>query len=302
MFALDFAYFNLIDDEKKGLVFRKPFLEILTPIFFKPRLEKLIEMREIRAKGCNIMLPLGQNNFASLTTNLQEDLVNKSLNIMQEYNIDYMAVDRKLKVLLPELVAGLPVIFGDDFIKALANVVIRETLTRHMIEKIIFIGETEGFADFLEVIATYELPLSIQSYNPHQYEIISHRMLYEKGCAISNSFINSRDWEKGDMVVNFNSDAGALSLGSPSLFYFAFNDSRVGMAPSLEESLEISGINPGMHSLAPILETWLKIKAGLLEGNAENNKANDSNGKSFLHLQAIGEKLGIWELFLDKGV
>lgn len=302
MFSLDFAYFNLINDEKKGLVFRKPFLELLTPIFFKPRLEKLIDMREIRAKGCNIILPLGVNNFTSLGTNLQEKLVSKSLNIMYEYDINYMAADRNLKGILPPRTFELPIVFGDNFIKALANVIIRDIISQHAIEKLIFIGEVEGFEDFLNVIATYEIPLSIQSYNPHLYEITSHRMLYEQGCAVSNSYINPSEWEKGDMVVNFNANAGELKLASPSLFYFAFGDNQVDLAPSLEEGLRINGINPGMHNLAPIIETWLNIKAGLLGGNAEINKANNYNDDSFLQLQALGEELGIWDLFLDKGV
>ncbi len=301
MLELDFAYFSLINYEKKGLAARKSFLEMLTPIFFKPRLERLIEIRDIEAKGCNIIVPLGQGNFNALNRNLQENLVSKSLNIINDYNIHYMAVDRNLKQYLQKLAAEFSLVFGDNFIKALTNVIIAETLSQHEMQKIVVIGEIEGFEEFLEVVASYELPLSIQNYNPRDYEIMSYRMLYERGCAISNSYITPKDWEPGDMIVNLNQDEGQLTVGSPSLCYFEFTNNQINMAPRLEESLRNSGINPGIHSLAPILETCLLTKAGFSGYNEEHKEANETTGQSFLQLQEAGEKLGLWELFLDKG-
>lgn len=303
MLDLDFAFFNLIKEEKKGLISRKFFLEILTPIFFKPRLERLIELRDIGAKGCNIILPLGESNFQVLNDELKQHIINKSFNIINDYDIEYMAVDRNLKHYLGELANNYSVVFGDNFIKALANTVIAATLSKHDIKKIVLLGETEFFEDFLEVIAGYEVPLSIQNQNPHQYEIMAHRMLYEKGCAISNSYIAPENWEAGDIIVSFDQEEKGLIVGSPALFYLEFSNKSVNMAPDLEASLRVSGISPNIHCLAPILETCLLTKAGFSTLNAEQKDAKVLNsGKVFLRLQEVGNYLGIWDLFLDNRI
>lgn len=300
MLDLDFAFLNLISNDKKGLFSRKYFLEKLTPIFFRPRLESLIDLRDIEAKGCNIIVPLGESNFQVLDHEIKEQLIKKSFNIIDGYHIQYMAVDRNLKYLLGELANNYSVVFGDNFIKALANVLINDTLSKHDIKKIILLGETEAFEDFLEVIAGYEVPLSIQNQNPHQYEIMVHRMLYEKGCAISNSYIAPKNWETGDMIISFNQDKGGLIVGSPALYYLEFSNHSVNMAPDLETSLKINGITPSFHSLAPILETCLLAKAGFSSSNEEQDETNLlTGGKFFLKLQEIGNDLGIWDLFLD---
>lgn len=303
MLDLDFAFFNLINEDKKGLMSRKFFLEMLTPIFFRPRLEKLIDLSDIEAKGCNIVVPLGENNFNILNQELKEDLIRKSFNIINDYHIQYMAVDRSLKQHLGKLANNYSVVFGDNFIKALANKIITATISKHEIKKIILLGETEFFEDFLEVIAGYEVPLSIQNENPHQYEIMAHRILYEKGCAISNSYIAPENWETGDMIVRFNNEKGGLTVGSPALYYLEFSNENVAMAPDLEASLRVSGIPPSFDTLAPIMETCLLTKAGFSNLNAEQSDANVLNsGKFFLRLQEVGNNLGIWDLFLDNGI
>ncbi|NLB88734.1 MAG: hypothetical protein GX790_05835 [Syntrophomonadaceae bacterium] len=302
MLDLDFAFLNLINKDKKGLLSRKYFLERLTPIFFLPRLERLIDLRDIEAKGCNIIVPLGESNFELLNHELKEHLIKKSFNIINSYDIQYMAVDRNLKPQLGELANNYSVVFGDNFIKALANVLITDTLSKHEIKKIVLLGETEAFEDFLEVIAGYEVPLSIQNHNPHQYEIMVHRMLYEKGCAISNSYIVPNNWEIGDMIVSFDEAKGGLIVGSPSLYYLEFSNHSVNIAPDLESSLRVSGIPPSFHSLAPILETCLLTKAGFPGLNEEQDVSNQiTSGKFFLKLQEVGDHLGIWDLFLDNG-
>lgn len=300
MLDLDFAFLNLINRDKKGLFSRKFFLERLTPVFCNPRLERLIDLRNIDAKGCNIIVPLGEKNFQALNPGLKEQLIQKSFNIINSYDIQYMAVDRNLKEHLGQLGNNYSVVFGDNFIKALANVVINDILSKHAVKKIVVLGETEDFEDFLEVIAGYEVPISIQNQNPHQYEIMAHRMLYEKGCAISNSYLAPENWETGDIIVSFNQVKEGLVIGSPELYYLDFTNHSVNMAPDLERSLKVSGIPPSFHSLAPILETCLLAKAGIFNLNEEQDKTiTSNNGKFFLLLQEMGEELGVWDLFLD---
>ncbi|HZK44287.1 MAG TPA: hypothetical protein VFC73_08400 [Syntrophomonadaceae bacterium] len=303
MLNLDFAFLNLINKDKKGLASQKYFLEKLTPIFFKPRLEKLIDLRNVSLKGCNISVPLGINNFQMLNQDLQNDLLDKSFNIVNEYGIHYMAVDRKLKLLLRGLTNYRSLVFGDNFIKALANVVIADTLNKHSIKKIIIIGETERFEDFLEVITSYELPLSLQNQNPHYHEKMTYRMLYERGCAVSNSYISPDEWGEKDIIINFDQGDGQLSISSPDLYYFEFANNKVNLAPKLEEKLGLSGIEPNISSLAPILETSLWRKAGFLHLGEEQSYAKELiNGKAFLTLQKTGDRWGLWDQFLDNGI
>lgn len=301
MLELDFAYFNLIDKEKKGLIAKQFWLEILTPIFFQPRLENLIDLKDIEAKGCNIILPLGINNLQILNKPIQEKIINKSLNIMQQYNIDYMAVDRKLKPYFQG--ANDNLIFGDNFIKALANVLVKDTLNKYDLKKIIIIGETSEFSSFLEVIASYELPLSMQNNNPSQYEIISHRLLYEKGYAISNSIISPNSWQKGDIILYFNSEIGGINIIIPEICYIEFTNNKVDIDAELQDTLQRYNISLGINSLAPIIETCLLNKRGFSRSNGEQIKAMKLiNGREFLELQALGDNLGIWSIFLDNGI
>ncbi len=299
MFQLDFAYFNLINVDKRGLLSRKFWLERLTPIFFKPRLEKLIDLPDFSAKGCNITVPLGLNNFDVLNESTKGYLINKSFNIINDYDIHYMAVDRNLKNYFPDPDDNL--IFGDNFIKALAHVIIGRTLNKHQIKRIIIVGETEYFPDFLEILANFELPISMQNSIPREYEIISHRILYESGCAVSNSYLAPENWNRGDIVLAFTSDLGGLSILAPELYSLEFTNTKVNIIPELASSLLDCGLELGINSLAPIFETSIWSKKGFLDTDGEKEKSLELfDGQSFLKLQELGEKLGIWDLFLDK--
>ncbi|NLJ71972.1 MAG: hypothetical protein GX333_03035 [Syntrophomonadaceae bacterium] len=301
MLELDFAYFNLIDNEKKGLIPKKFWLELLTPIFFRPRLESLIDLRELESKGCNILFPIAINHLDILSFNTFKNVIDKSLNIIGKYDIDYMAVDRNLKPYLLE--APEKLVFGDNFIKALANVLIQNLLEKHPMKKIIVIGEPLDFYEFLEVIASYGLPMAIQNYNPSQYELLVHRMLYENGSAISNSYICPDDWDKGHLVLYFNKLIDGLSIIMPELAYMEFTNKRVDIKESFKNKMLANHISIGINSLAPIMETCLLSKRGFSMHNGEKGKATvPLKGKDFLHLQAIGDKLGLWGNFLDNGI
>lgn len=303
MLDLDFAFFNFIDTEKRGLAYRKFVLDRLAPIFFRPRIARLINLADINVKGCNIVIPLGPNNFQILEKEKQKSVFEKSTDLINEYNLPVLAVDRRLKQQFLKLSNSFPLIFGDNFIKALASVLIRQMLTAKDIKKLVIAGETDKFTDFIERIAEYGVPVSIQSYNPARYELLTYRLLYEKGNAVSNSYFNPENWDKDDLVVMFDPDRRQMGLKTPRSFCIKLGNNCSRLAPELENSLRSNGLEANTYNLAPIMETCLMSEAGILEVCAEQNMPVDINeGKAFIYLEEAGERLGIWDFFLDKPI
>jgi len=300
MLDLDFAFFNLINTDRRGIAFKKIFLDRLAPIFFFPRVEKLIDLRELNSRGCNIILPLGQGNLRILEPENQRAILNKSTTILNEYKLQTMAVDRRLKPQFLELSNGFSPVFGDNFIKALAFVLIRESLVKKKIGKMIIVGDTEKFPNFIEELTIYDVPISIQNYNPSRYELLAHHLLYEKGYAVSTSYLNPENWGDRDLVVMLDLDGQQLAIRYPEAFYIRLSNNSCNIAPQLEKCLLNSGIDCKLHNLAPIMESCLLSKAGFLSSSEEQDKANKKDGKYFILLQELGDELGLWDLFLDK--
>ncbi|MDD3888915.1 MAG: hypothetical protein PHR65_03225, partial [Syntrophomonadaceae bacterium] len=242
MLELDFAFFNLINTDKRGLAYRKFFLEKLAPIFFRPRIARLIDLADVHLKGCNIVLPLGRGNFQLLEEDKQQDLFNYSIHMSSEFNLPALAVDRRLKEQLLKLSNDFPLIFGDNFIKALACAYIKKWLGVRAIKKIIIAGETEYFMNFIEHIARFGRPVSIQNYNPTHYEILAYRLLYEKGSAVSTSYFNPASWEAGDFIIMLDPDQNQMAVHAPGSFCLKLANNYAGLAPELENSLMQSGL------------------------------------------------------------
>lgn len=302
MLSMDFAFFNCINQDKKGLVYRKTFLDRLTPVFFAPRLQKLICLEGIEARGCNVMLPLGPGNWEMLEQPTQEHIVDKSLQLAQAYHLGKMAVDRRLKPNLVKLSNTFSLMFGDNFIKALAYIILRETISNQKVKKIVVVGETDYFAEFINQITNFDTPVSIQTTNPSRYEEFAYRLLYERGCAVSTSCINPYNWDKGDLVLVFDREGHEL-MAATSSFYLNFSNHSRGYLPELEASLDRYGIDAGLSNLAPIMEYCLLSKAGFCEAGREQEKANaEREAEKFLLLAGIGDEMGLWDLFLDKGI
>lgn len=299
---LDFAFFNLKNTDRQGLMRRKFFLDRLAPIFFAPRVEKLIDLYDLGARGCNIMLPLGPGNLRMLEPENQEDIVHKSAAILEDYKLEGMAVDRRHKQQFLDLFSGLPMIFGDNFIKALASVLVRETLSRREIKKLIIVGDTEYFPEFVYEVSSLGIPVSLQNYNPCPYEVMAYRLLYEKGQAVSTSYITPQNWERSDLVLMFDPDGQQMAISSPQAFCIKLSNDAIGLARELEGRLKKNGIDWALHNLAPIMEISLLSKAGIWEPDAEQNNAKGDEGRRFLLLQKLGYDLGLWDLFLDKAI
>lgn len=301
MFDLDFAFYNLKNADRRGIFCQKFILDRLAPVLFNPRVERLIDLRDLGARGCNIMLPLGPGNLRMLEPENQENIVNKSTAILEDFNLPAMAVDRRHKKQFSELFQNLPLVFGDNFIKALASVLVRETISRRDIKKLVVIGDTDYFLEFIGEISNLGIPVSLQSDHPSRQEILAYHLLYEKGHAVSTSYIKPQNWQRGDLILMLDQDQRQLAITYPRAFYLKLSNNACNLALELEQRLQQNGIDHALHNLAPIMEISLLAKAGICDRDAEQNNAREE-GRCFLFLQELGYELGLWDLFLDKAI
>jgi hypothetical protein len=305
MLDLDFAFFNLNSNDKRGLVYRKYFLDRLGPVFFSPRVDKLIQLSNLNFRGCSISIPLGPANLSIIKPEKRQMMLERSTTIVQDYNLPSMAVDRRLKKQLLELSIGFPLIFGDNFIKALALAITANMLSRHEIKRIVIVGEVEYFPEFVSAICAYGVPLSIQTICPGQYEVMTYRLLYEKGYAVSTSALNPYSWEKGDLVFLFDPEKEGLAFAVSRAYCVQLTNNGQDLAPELENQFAKNGLVSKLYNLAPIMETCLLVEAGFLSSGGEQIRTNDisrEKGRNFLTLQKVGDVLGLWDLFLDKAI
>lgn len=302
MLDLDFAFFNMREDNRKGLANRKTFLDRLAPFLFPPRVERLINFGRMGLKGANVMLPLGEGNWSILNQDNRGWMIEKTGAILNEYELPRMGVDRRLVGIFSALEHCLPVNFGDQFISVLAAVMIDEMISRHDIKKLVLVGDIPYIEPLINHISIYKIPISVQNYHPGRYEIMAYRLLYEEGLAVSNSYLNPQNWGKGELIISVEPRSRSLALASPQAFYIRLDDERSSLAPELEEILAGSGLNPKLHTLAPILETCLLAQAGKIDHDGEEY-LNKQAKRREIHQEMIeaGRELGLWEPFLDKG-
>ncbi|MEN6462197.1 MAG: hypothetical protein ABFC94_12610 [Syntrophomonas sp.] len=303
MLDLDFAFFNMMTTNKQGLVYRKFFLDRLAPVLFSPRLEKLINFNGLGLQGGNIFLPLGQGNWDLLAPGMKRLILEKSITILEQYQIPALAVDRRLKNEFFSLFNNFPLVFGDNFIKALASVLVKEFISRRAVKKIIVAGEIPEMPGLLEDFRQYGIPVSIQNNHPSAYEIMAYHLLYEKGVAVSTSYINPMEWEKGDLVVLF--EAEGLALTSPPSFILDLTYDGNHLAPELANTLKLREMDTSMNTMAPILESCLWAKAGFTDTIEEQNNAVAALAgpkNMWVEFNQIGEDIGLWDFFLDKDI
>ncbi|MGR6837148.1 hypothetical protein [Syntrophomonas erecta] len=301
MFDVDFALLNLNESDRTGLVFQKYFLDRLTPVFFYPRIKQLIEVPGMGA-GCNIRIPLGPGNFQLLSAGNRQVVMNKSGGIMEELQLPVMAVDRRIKPQMYELTTAFPRIFGDNFIKALALVLLERTISRHDIKRVILVGEVEEYCDLIVATSQYGIPIGIQTLDPVHYEVVTYRLLYDHGCAVSNSYLNPGEWAQGELVMSLDALAYQFNILSPGVFFIRLDNNSRYMAPEIEADLTGASIDTALYNLAPILETCLLMQAGISFDYAEQTKAKVQNPQPLLVLKEAGERVGLWDLFLDKAI
>ena len=296
MLDLDFAYFNLQSSDRKGLTGRKYFLDRLATLLYAPRIARLIEVPQLGV-GCHIQVPLGAGNMASLAESGQQRFLEKTEQLLQDIKLTNLSADRSLRQFWPNLGQYFDLVWGDDFIKALGFTLVQEIMSRRGADKIVLVGDISNYSDLLESLISFEVPISVQSLKPTDYEVMIYRLLYERGCAVSNSYVNPQSWGQGDLILVFDGEAAGVIAATPGQFLVRLTNSSRGLAPELEEHLEKSGMDAQLGIMAPILESCLKVKAGI---NSDPVEHDTSGLAPFMTLQQAGEEIGVWDIFLDK--
>jgi hypothetical protein len=291
---LDFAFFNMRDSKRQGLASRKLFLDRLAPLLFPPRVERLINFDRLGLKGCNVTVPLGEGNWSILNQDNRGWMIERTGTILNEYELPRMGVDRRLKGIFDEQQHSVGVVFGDHFITALAAVLVDKLVASRDINKLVLVGEIPDLGLLINNLSRYHIPISVQNYRPSRYEIMVYRLLYEEGLAISNSNISPHNWGRGDLVVSVEGGGRSFAIASPEAFYIKLDDERCGLAPELEKVLTGVGMNSSLCTLAPILETCMLAQAGNINHDGEENVHKK--------LIKLGDDMGLWEPFLDKGL
>lgn len=298
MREIDFAFFSLNHEDKRGLVYHKFWLDRLTPRFFSPRLEKLFYLPYVDKKGCSIKLKLGRQNFHKLSLLKKQETVAKAIDIISEYDLNILGVDRRFKDDVQILSNNFNLTFGDNFIKALALAMTERYLSRKEINRLIIVGKTDGWPELVEEFLKYGLPLSLQSFCPKEDEIMAYKFFYEKGYTLSASYVNPDKWQKGDLILFFDLKAGEFKFNSYGIYKLEYNNYSLSLHPDVKEVLGKSGIDCNMYSLAPVLETCLVKEAGISAVNGEHYLA----GKEFLKIKNLGEITELWDMFLDNPI
>jgi hypothetical protein len=175
---------------------------------------------------------------------------------------------------------------------------VQETMSRRGADKIILVGDVSSYSDLLESLTDFGVPISVQSLKPVDYEVMTYRLLYDRGCAVSNSYVNPSSWEKGNLILLFEGEAESMIAAAPGQFLFRLTNRSRGLAPELEANLEQSGIEGTLGTMAPILESCIKVKAGIISAHAEQDMSRST--APFMTLQQAGEQMGVWDIFLDK--
>lgn len=299
MLDLDFAFLNMVNQNKTGPGYKKIFLDMLAPFFFAPRLQKIIKLPYMEACGGNIMIPLGSSHLNLLKQTGQQTMAQRLSAILQEYQLRFLAVDRRLKNEITDIFLGQVMVFGDNFIKALAHVFIKNILEHCNLQRIIIVGSIEDFPGFIHSLGQYGLPISIQTLCPQQQEALVHQLLYEKGLAVSISLLNPDYWENDDLAIVFADLPGIFRGNRNAGLTIDLNNRGSNLAPVLSSEFERNGLLPALYNMAPILESCLLAKAGFYGSDAEFIAA-DSSKAEFTNLEKIGRQWGLWDVFLDK--
>ncbi|SHG44653.1 hypothetical protein SAMN02745221_00243 [Thermosyntropha lipolytica DSM 11003] len=296
MLKLDFAFFSLGDKERKGLAGNRLVLERLTPLFFSPRIEKLLYLPYVDKKGCSLKLHLGRQNFKILSPLKKQETMTKAQDLIRSYGLNILAADRRFKDDLLALSKHFMLTFGDNFIKALALAMTERYLSTKAVNRLVIVGRTDDFADLVEEFLKYNLPLSLQSLCPQEDEVMVYKFFYEKGYTLSASYINPEGWQAGDLLLFFDCDPCSFKPALPGVYKLVYHNYSLNLQPEWKEFMHKEGWDAQMHNMAPVLEACLLKEAGIREGESENYNA----GKLFTLLKALGDETDLWDMFLDR--
>ncbi|MDR1160484.1 MAG: hypothetical protein LBK69_07670, partial [Syntrophomonadaceae bacterium] len=262
MTDLDFAFINMLPQDKKRLGYKENLLNWVAPFFFMPRLQRLFRLKGLNTQGGNILLPLGPGQMAKMHEDYKKKVINYAFDFLSAYTLPVLAVDRRLKDIFSGNKNEYEIIYGDYFILALAYVLIHTTALKYPIDRIILAGSIDGCDEFLEAVCMLGLPVAIQNYNPVREEILAYNLLYSKGIALNVGFFDPYQITGKDIVIFFDSRLYEAALSVPRKFYIQLTDSSKNLAPRLEQEFRLNQLDFHLHHLAPILETCLLLKEG----------------------------------------
>lgn len=300
MFELEFAFFDVMKYDKRGLLYQKYLLDRLAPFLFAPRVKQMIDLPVLNARGYHVSLPLGTGNLESMEPEKKQHILGRSIAVAEDFELPALAVDRRLKPHFPNQNTTLKIHFGDHFIKALAAAYVKHMLSKRPIKRVVVATDFEDVTSFVSYLAAWGCPLSIQSYHPMRYEPLSYQMMYQEGYTLTTSMFNPDSWEPGDLVVLFDPVDRFLTVSFPDVSCLQLNNHTTGLAPLVEAGLRQYGIDACLYNLAPIMELciWSLSSANIPMDQRKSDEI--SQPESFVHLEEIANSLGLWELFLDK--
>ncbi len=285
-------------EDKQGLFYRKYFLDRLASFLFAPRVAHRMELPAVAASGYHVLLPLGAGNLSQMAAEPRQQLVSRSIDVVRDLNLSGLAADRHLRGQYPSLPAGFRLVWGDNFIKALALAFIRRILSQRQVKRVVVATDHQDLSPFIDYMPTFGVPLSVQSYHPARYEPLAHQIMYDKGVAVSTSVFNPGSWERGDLVVVFEPEDRFKNLPHQSESYLQLNDDSPLIPPVLAGSLASYGLKTSLFSLASILEICLEPALARL-APAEKGLDHDSS-QLFVAMEQAASSRGWWDLFLDK--
>ena len=174
---------------RRGFLFKPTVLNRVAPLFFTPRGWQGIRLKEVGLEASGLIIPLGIENWNSLTPEVREHFEKRILVWCRKHEIGSLGVNRGLNG------EGFdPVAIGkrgDLFIMALALLRVAESLGRYGGRRVILVSD-QGLAFSLAVKVTerFKVPVVLQSIRPIRHEAAAWHMFRQEGLAMSLSTLN----------------------------------------------------------------------------------------------------------------
>lgn len=254
---LDFAFLDILTGDKRGLLSRKFFLDTVAPLFYRPRVKKIVNLNPLAINGYQVLMPLGKGNWSALNGDTRGRLWRESGQLAEEFGLPVLAVNRALRFDPVQQAISVPVTWGNYFILALALVLAEEVINHYGADKLFLVGDFPGLPGLISLLGDKGVPIVVQSFHPGRYEHIAHHMLYDQGVAMSVGYFHPGSWSPGDAVLLFDASYHRFILGKKGSLLIGLTDDSRNHAPELEQSLARQKVDGSLKNLAPILEAHL---------------------------------------------
>lgn len=248
--------------------------------------KKYIELPEIGLASPHLQIPLGTGNWTGLSEQNRDALLSRARSLVTNGNSKaVLALSRMLE---PIPAAGPHDITGDNFVGALALVLVKDHYRHREPQRTVVAGDSP-LALVLAALLTeqFHRPVILQSCAPSRHDQHLYHLLYSAGLPVSLGRFDPTAWEKGDiiLVLEENYVLPAVKYGTGTRILLTPR-SR-GHAPALEQALLIQDVAPCLGNLAPLLELHL--------GDGVHPRPEQT--AVMLDFEEKGK--GLWDYFLD---